>query len=124
MAVLTGKIVVCEYTYLAVWRHYQDLKDGAKRGLVFSPPHAAHCIEFFPRYLEHVEGPLGGQPFVLDPWQQFFTAVLVGWRNADGTRRFRTGYIEVARKNGKSTWMAGLGLYFVRVMAPMLVLTT
>lgn len=114
MAVLTGKIVVCEYTYLAVWRHYQDLKDGAKRGLVFSPPHAAHCIEFFPRYLEHVEGPLGGQPFVLDPWQQFFTAVLVGWRNADGTRRFRTGYIEVARKNGKSTWMAGLGLYFVR----------
>lgn len=111
---LEGRIVVCEATYLAVWRHYDDLQKAPKRGLNFSPAHARHCIEFFPQFLVHIEGPLGSQPFHLDGWQMFFTALLVGWRNADGTRRFRTGYIEVARKNGKSTWMAGLGLYFTR----------
>ena len=29
----------------------------------------------------------------------------------DGSRRFRTAYVEVPRKNGKSTLLAGLGLY-------------
>lgn len=114
VAVLRGEITVCELTYRAVWRHYDDLKRGHERGLYFSPPHAAHVIEFFPRYLIHVEGPKGGTPFYLDPWQQFWTALLFGWRNSDGSRRFRIGYIEVARKNGKSTWMAGIGIYATR----------
>jgi phage terminase large subunit-like protein len=33
--------------------------------------------------------------------------------NEDGTRQYRTAYIEVARKNGKSTIVAGMGLYML-----------
>ena len=36
---------------------------------------------------------------------------LFGWKRADGLRRFRTAYVEVARKNGKSVLLAGTALY-------------
>jgi phage terminase large subunit-like protein len=40
--------------------------------------------------------------------------VLFGWkRKADGFRRFRTAFVFVPRKNGKTTLMAGLGLYLM-----------
>jgi hypothetical protein len=38
-------------------------------------------------------------------------APLFGWKRADGTRRFRRRYVEVPKKNGKSTLFSGLSLY-------------
>ncbi len=111
LPVLRGEVVVGELVFLAVKRHYQDLADGHKRGLWFSPWHAHHVIEFIERYHVHIKGALAGQPIKLDPWQQFWTAVKYGWRKADGTRRFSTAYEEVARKNGKSTWTGPQGNY-------------
>ena len=35
--VLLGQVEVCRLTYLAVQRHYEDLRDGAERGLRFDP---------------------------------------------------------------------------------------
>jgi hypothetical protein len=43
----------------------------------------------------------------LQPWQAFVVGSLFGWKRADGTRRFRTAYVEVARKNGKSSLLTG-----------------
>lgn len=54
-----------------------------------------------------------GAQFLLSPWRAFWHAVLFGWLRADGTRRFRKGYQRVARKNGKTTMMAGTGLYLL-----------
>lgn len=93
-------------------RHYEDLLGGAARGLVFSPAHAHHVIDYIERFFVHVKGPLARQPILLDPWQRFWTAVLYGWRRAgDGLRRFTRAYEEVARKNGKSTWKSPQGAY-------------
>ncbi|KAG1448114.1 hypothetical protein G6F57_016923 [Rhizopus arrhizus] len=103
LPVLRGQEVVGRLTYLAVARHYQDLLDGHERGLEFSPGHAWHVIDYIEQNFVHIRGPLARQPILLDPWQKFWTAVLYGWLRADGLRRFRTGYEEVARKNGKST---------------------
>lgn len=109
---LRGEILVGRLTYLAVARHYQDLMDGAERGLRFSAGHAWHVITYIERHFEHIRGPLARKPILLDPWQKFWTAVLYGWLRVDtGLRRFRTGYEEVARKNGKSTWKAPQGMY-------------
>ncbi|MBN3004504.1 terminase large subunit [Chromobacterium alkanivorans] len=97
---------------LSVERHYRDLQTAHKRGFYFSPAHAWHCIDFVQGWFVHTTGPLGGKPIVLDGWQLFWTAVLIGWREVGSNlRRFRTGYEEVARKNGKSTWMAPIGTY-------------
>lgn len=108
---MRGEIVVGKYVLAAVERHYRDLRDGHKRGLVFSADHAWHVIRFIERYFVHIKGDLAGHPILLDPWQKFWTAVLYGWRRADGRRRFTRAYEEVARKNGKSTWKGPQGAY-------------
>ena len=111
LPVLTGKRHENELVFLAVQRHYQDLVDGHKRGLSFSPGHARHVIDFIETFFFHIKGPLAGKPILLDPWQKFWTAVKFGWLRADGFRRFSRGYEEVARKNGKSTWTGPQGAY-------------
>jgi len=109
--VLRGEITVGRLVLLAVERHYGDLQEAHKRGLVFSPAHGWHVIQYIERYFVHIKGALAGKPILLDPWQKFWTAVLYGWRRADGRRRFTRAYEEVARKNGKSTWKGPQGAY-------------
>lgn len=108
--VMAGKIPVCKWTRLAVERHYRDLKEGGLRGLHFSESHAQHALESF-LFLRHSKGEFAGQQFVPSPWQQFWIAMAFGWLRADGTRRFNEVWEEVPRKNGKSTKLAGIGLY-------------
>lgn len=108
--VLSGKIIAGELVRLAVQRHVQDLKDGHARGLYFDQAKAERAIEFF-SYLKHSKGEWAGQFVKLEPWQLFIKWVVFGWMRKDGSRRFRNVYLEVARKNGKSTDAAGTGLY-------------
>lgn len=108
--VLAGKILVCKLTRLAIERHYRDMETGAARGLWFSQDHAQHALETFLFY-RHSKGEWAGQQFELSPWQQFWIALAFGWMRADGTRRFREVWEEVPRKNGKSTKIAGIGIY-------------
>ena len=108
--VLAGDIPVCRWTRLAVERHYRDLETAHERGYVFSDLHARHALAFFD-FLRHSKGKWAGQPFLLSPWQAFWTALTFGWLRFDGRRRFRKAYWRVARKNGKTSWMAGIGLY-------------
>src|ERR1700686_239564 len=105
--VLKGEIIAGELVQLACRRHLEDLKNGPARGLRFDRAAALHAIDFFP-LLQHSQGEWAGGAFVLEPWQQFIVGSLFGWKRADGTRRFRTAYNEVARKNGKSTLSAGV----------------
>jgi len=108
--VLAGRQVACKWVRLACERHVRDLVDGEKRGLHFDPDTARLVIAFF-ALLKHSKGEWAGRPVTLEPWQQFHLAMIFGWKRADGTRRFRTSYLEVARKNGKTTEAAGVGLY-------------
>ncbi len=107
-----GTIPAGQLIRLAVGRHVHDLDEGPRRGLRFDRAAAQHAIDFF-GFLKHSKGEWAGQPFVLEPWQQFILWVLFGWKRADGLRRFRVAYVEVPRKNGKTTLMAGVGLYLM-----------
>ena len=69
-------------------------------------------MQFF-SLLKHQKGVWAGQPFALLQWQSEIVANLLCWRRKDGTRRFRQGFIEIPRKNGKSTFVAGLALYML-----------
>lgn len=112
-AVTSGKQPAGEFIHQAVKRHKHDLRTGAKRGLIFDETAARHALAFF-AVLRHSKGEWAGQPFKLEPWQVFIIASLFGWkRAADRTRRFRRAYIEVPRKNGKSTLISGIGLYLL-----------
>jgi phage terminase large subunit-like protein len=110
--VLAGRRLVGKLVRLAVERHRRDMATGAARGLSFDADAAWHAIEFFP-FLRHSKGKFAGQVFELSDWQMFVVGLVFGWKRADGTRRFREVYIEIPRKNGKSTLIAGLGLYLL-----------
>jgi len=79
----------------------------------FDEQAAAVAVAFFERLLVHVKGEWAGQPFLLLPWQKKIVRDIFGWKRPDGTRRYRTVYIEVPRKNGKSNLAAGLALYML-----------
>jgi phage terminase large subunit-like protein len=80
-------------------------------GLTWRPSDRA--VRFF-NWLRHTKGQWAGQPFALGGWQAervvrpFLDTLL-----PDGRRQYRNVYLELPRKNGKSTLAAGLALYFL-----------
>jgi len=108
-----GIIPACKYVRLAVDRWFDDLENAPSRGFYFSEYHAARYFRFVGRYCRHYQGELEGSLIELEPWQCFSDANLYGWVREDGTRRFRMAYEEVARKNGKSTRLAGAGCFYL-----------
>ena len=110
--VIKGRILTCELVQLAVKRYYNDLRDALDKGWYFDRKAATRAIGFIER-LKHTKGEWAGQRFVLEPWQHFILWNIFGWKNADGTRRFRYVYVEIARKNGKTALSAGIGLYML-----------
>src|SRR5262250_1906647 len=86
----------------------------------FDEAAAQRAVDFFSECLVHIKGERAGQPFVLEPWQEHdIVRPLFGWKRRDDpdltrcTRRYREVYIEVPKKNGKSTLAAGIGLYLL-----------
>lgn len=67
-------------------------------------------IKFIERVCTHVKGELAGQKFILEEWQKEFIRELYGTLNEDGTRQYRTAYVQIPRKNGKSNLSAALAL--------------
>ena len=112
--VLDGSTVTNEHVKKAVWRHVSDLIHGDERGLYFDKKEAIWVCNAFPALFKHTSGPLAGQPFHLMPWQAFIVACVFGWKRKDTSlRRFRRVYIEVARRNGKSTLLAAIALFML-----------
>lgn len=108
--VVSGEIVAGQLVRLACERHLRDLELGSLRGLRFDEDAAAHAIAFI-ELLKHSKGRWAGANLVLADWQVFIVGSVFGWMRGDGTRRFREAYTEVARKNGKTTLLAAIGLY-------------
>jgi hypothetical protein len=71
------------------------------------------AVLFIEKYLRHVKGELGGQPFALQDWQADYVRKLFGTLRPDGLRQYRTSLLAVPRKNGKSTLAAALALKMV-----------
>lgn len=111
-AVVEGDILAGRLVRLACERHLKDLQTGAERGLHFDEEAANRAFRFFGQ-LRLGKGRGAGGHFRLEPWQCFIVGSLFGWKKANGFRRFTSAYIEVARKNGKSTLLAGAALYML-----------
>jgi len=105
--VLAGRIVACELVRLACKRYKND---RASDKWVFDEDLAQHAVSFI-EALTHTTGEAAGRPFILEPWQEFIVWNIFGFVGKDGGRRFSRAYVEVPRKNGKSTFSSALMLY-------------
>jgi phage terminase large subunit-like protein len=89
--------------------------------VAFCETRAAHAVNFIERVLTHTKAEWAGQPFVLDDWQRdeiirplFGTVIeLPGVALYDCPRQYRTAFVEIPRKNGKSEIAAAVALYLL-----------
>ena len=78
----------------------------------FDAAAADRVCTFFEKYLVHYEDVYAGRPFAPIPWQRKMLRDLYGWKvAATGRRRYREAYVEIAKGNGKTPLLAGMGLY-------------
>jgi len=67
---------------------------------------SARVHRFFERVLHHSKGQKAGCPFLLMGWQKKVLTDIFATVKQDGTRQYRTGYIELGRAPGP-LWLGG-----------------
>ena len=68
-------------------------------------------IEFIEKFCKHTKSPFNGQPFLLELWEKALLECAYGFKMRDtGLRRFNEVVLLIARKNGKTTFIAGIDL--------------
>jgi phage terminase large subunit-like protein len=109
--VVAGKIIAGPHVRDACARHLRDLKEGPKRGLRWDLKSADRVYRYFSTVLRLNGGEHEGRQFELEPSQKFIVGSIFGWKRADDTRRFRIGFIEIGKGNGKTPVAAAIGHY-------------
>ena len=88
---------------------YRLIVDGLQKKLFFFNQKKANvCIRFIETYGRHHEGELAPGRIKLELWQKAMTSVIFGIVDEMGFRQFREILIVVARKNGKTLYVASL----------------
>jgi phage terminase large subunit-like protein len=115
--VLSGDVPACWQVQAACRRYYDDWQRvlDPSFGYYFDPEEADKAARFI-EAMPHTKGKWAAkrETIRLEPWQCFAVVNIFGWRSlATGFRRFRTAFIFVPRKNGKSIFGAAIGLYMM-----------
>jgi len=106
----SGKIPACKIVIGAINRYFADLENP----LYYFDDKQVDKVLAFSRLCSHVKGDLRGKRIELADWQQFIIANLFGFiRKDNGLRKYRTAYIEVPRKSGKSTFVSIIVNWFL-----------
>ena len=61
----------------------------------------------------YTKGKWAGKPFWLLPWQEQLIRDIFGIVKPDGNRQFRTAFVEICKKVGKSELAAAVALYLL-----------
>ena len=98
-------------------KNYPKLKDYKPSRFMLPESHydegkADRAVRFIEN-LCHTKGRWSGKPFWLLPWQEQIIRDVFGIVKEDGTRQFRTAYVEIPKKNGKSELAAAVALYLL-----------
>lgn len=108
--IVSGKILASKLVKQAAQRHLTDLERAKKEDYpyMYDYEKANEVI----RFIEMLPDVSTGKPLPLALFQKFIISMLYGWKSKKtGYRRFHKAYISMARKNGKSSLIAGIALY-------------
>lgn len=107
-----GEIVTSKRVRKVYARLVYDMDNPGKYR--FDEAKANRPIEFIERFCKHSKGEWAGQPVRLELFQKAFISALFGFVDSEtGLRKYREAFFMVARKNGKSTMLAGIALYLL-----------
>ena len=107
-----GEIVTSKRVRKIYQRLAYDMDNPGKYR--FDEAKANRPIEFIERFCKHSKGEWAGQPVRLELFQKAFISALFGFVDSEtGLRKYREAFFMVARKNGKSTMLAGIALYMM-----------
>lgn len=109
----SGQVVVSK----RVRQQYEKLVaelDNPKDPWVFDVERATRPIQFIETFCRQSKGRWIGQPLKLELWQKALLQAVFGFVHREtGLRRCREFVLLIGRKNGKSTLLAGIGLYML-----------
>ena len=110
--VVSGRKIAGAEIVMACQRFQNDLE---REDIELRPRDPILVCSIMEGFFVHQQGedmhgnPLLGKPFILQPWQVFCVVNLLGWfYTGTDERRFKEAFIEVARKNGKTSFIAAL----------------
>lgn len=107
----TGKAIVSRRVR-AVYEKLADNIENPTGAYIFDEKKAQRPIDFIERFCRHSKGEWAGRPVKLELFQKAYIQALFGFVHKDtGFRKYRESLFYVARKNGKSTMLAGIALY-------------
>ena len=110
--VVAGQVIIGEDVVAACRRFLQDLQREDIELQMRDPDLAINIIQtmMVHRQGEALDGtPMMGKPFILEPFQIFIVVNLLGWYyTGTQVRRYKEAFIELARKNGKTSLIAAL----------------
>lgn len=103
-----GNIIVGNELKIVLDRLVQDLNNPR---YIFDERPGNIRIDFIEKFCKHTKSPFNGEPFILELWEKALLQVSYGFKFAEtGLRRFNEVVLLVARKNGKTTFIAGIDL--------------
>jgi len=106
-------ILPCQHIDIVTKRWIKNEQDekAVIAGCRFDERFPDYFIDCWKKHIKHSKGKWAGQPFIPLDWQaNDIVFPLYGWLRPDGLRRFRVVYCEIAKKNGKSTLAAVIGI--------------
>ena len=106
--VVSGKILACQWVKLACKRFLDDINSQD----YYFDEKKYNTLTTFTGVMKHYSSGAAGNPFILEPWEDFIVCNIFCLYRVDTRRRkYKTAHISVSRKNGKTTLAAALGLF-------------
>ena len=111
-AIVDGEVVTSDRVR-RVYKHLVEKLENPGQ-YIYDKDRAALAVDFIEMFCKHSKGKWSGKPVILELWQKALVSALFGFIDKDTKLREYTELILiVARKNGKSTLSAAIGLYLL-----------
>ena len=105
--IVTSKRVAKEYSKLV-----NDIQHPSE--YIFDEARGERPIRFIEKFCKHSKGEWAGKPLKLELFQKAYIQALFGFVHRDTKlRKYKESLLLMARKNGKSTLLAGIALYML-----------
>ena len=112
-AIQSGRVVVSNRVRKVYAKLVEDI-EHPKGKYIFDLSKANKPIRFIEQFCKHSKGEWAGKPVKLELFQKAYISALFGFIDKEtGLRKYKETLFMVARKNGKSTMLAGIALYML-----------